>query len=350
MQKILILGLLILSSLSTYAQVGGSQAFVFATLDNSARHAALGGPIISTIGSDPALGYQNPALINPSMHNHVNLTYANYLADINNGFASYARHWDSIGTFTATIGYFDYGTFERTNETGQITGEFDAADYNVQIGYSRAWRENFRIGANVKFLYSQYEAYISTAAAADIGGVYFNEEKRFTAGLVIQNLGSQLIRYSVNEVYEPIPFDIKASFSKKLEHNPLRFTITAHDLHRWDISYVNTNRKNQEIDLETGTIKNQEVGFGGKLMWHMNVGAELIFGPNLTLGFGYNHQRRVELSPEERRAVTGFSWGLTAGIKRFQVSYGMASYFPGISTSYFSLSKNLSHFSKKSKS
>ena len=90
-----------------FSQIGGNHTFAHVNIENSARHAALGGIIINQSDHNPALGYQNPALINKGMHQNISLTYANYLADLNHGFASYAHHFDKAGTFLFSIGFLE---------------------------------------------------------------------------------------------------------------------------------------------------------------------------------------------------------------------------------------------------
>ena len=344
MRKLLpLIGLIFTFQVS--AQIGGSSAFTYTLIENSARHTALGGIAIAHQDADPAMGYQNPALINPMMHNTVSASYAKYMvSDINLGFVSYGMSLkdDTAGSMLFSIAYYDYGEFTRTDENGKIHGVFDASDYTFQVGYSKKWKDKFRYGVNGKFLYSVYYAYVSTAAAVDFGGSYFDPETKLYAGFTIKNIGYQILTYSNQGNHEPLPFDVQASISKKLLHNPLRFTLTLHDLHRWRNSYVNTNTRNKEIDLETGEIKNQKIGFGDQAMRHVIFNAELIFSDNFQLRFGYNHQRRAELSPEERRAVTGMSWGVGIGIKKFYISYSSASFFPGVSTNYFTVYRDLS--------
>lgn len=338
-----------LINIGAFAQMGGSSSFAFSLIENSARHTALGGVAIVNPDDDPAMGFQNPGLINPSMHNSASLSYANYIADLNHGFASYSLNVDSVGSFLFSVGYYDYGEFTRTNINGEVLGVFDASDYTFQIGYSRAYTDRIRYGFNAKFLYSVYEAYVGTAGAIDAGAVYTDEENKFSAGVLMKNLGYQFISYSDNGLHEPLPFDIQASVSKKLLHNPLRFTLTAHNLHVWDNTYVNVNTRNKQIDLETGLVKNQEVGFGDRLMRHVIFNTELVFSKNFQLRMGYNHQRRAELSPENRGAMTGFSWGFGIGIKKFYLSYGSAGYFPGVKSHYFTVHRNLSSFASAKK-
>lgn len=329
-----------------FSQVGGSHAFAFATIEPAARMVGLGGLMLTNRDRYTEKTFQNPALANKNMHRRVVLNYTNYFADINNGYAGYAHHIDSLGTFFGNIHYFNYGTFEGRDETGAFTRNFTAADYQFQIGFAMPYK-GFHLGGSVNFLYSALEAYVATAGTVDLGGHYEFKGNKGTLGLVIKNLGTQLIRYYDNGDTEPLPFDVQLQYSKKLEHNPLRFYLTAHNLHRWDLSYVNTNTRNQQIDLETGEVQVQQAGFGDKLMRHFIVGGELVFSKNFQVRFGYNDMRRKELSPEERRGMTGFTWGFSVNIKSFDVSYGSGGFHPGIGTNYFTVSKDLGDFIKK---
>lgn len=339
--------LFVLLSIISNAQIGGSSAFVFSLVENSARHTALGGISITNTDSDPSAGFQNPALINSSMHNSASLSYANHVADLNYGFASYSHSFDTTSSWLFSVGYYDYGKFTRTNTAGDILGEFTVDDYNFQVGYSKRYNDKISWGANGKFLYSVYEAYVSTAGALDLGVSYRDTANLFTAAVLVKNMGYQFIRYDDNSPREPLPFDVQASISKKLFHNPLRFTLTLYNLHVWNNSYVNTNTRNKEIDLETGEVKNQELGFGEIAMRHVLFNTEFVFSDNFQLRGGYNHQRRMELGPEDRRAGSGFSWGLSVGIKRLMISYGNASYFPGLASNYFTVSRDLTRFKKE---
>lgn len=346
MRKIVLVIPILFEFFIAQAQIGGSKGFAFLSLDPSARVASMGGNSIAVNDKDLSLAYLNPSLLNPEMHHNALLSYSNYLADINHGFFSYARHFDSIGTFSASAMYINYGKFEETDETGAKIGTFDANDYNFQFGYGNDYKQ-FTYGANIKFMYSQYERYIATGGAIDLAGAWHKPEKKVTATLLLKNIGYNFIPF--RDVRVAVPFEIQAGISKKLEHNPLRISIIAHNLQKWDLSYVNTNRRNKEIDLETGEEKLPKVGFGDKLMRHLIIGGEMVFSDNFQLRFGYNHQRRKELSPENRRLVTGFSWGVGIGIKKFYFSYGSSSYFPGIAANYFSVSKNLNDFKKQPK-
>lgn len=345
-RKTIVVGLLSLLTLPVFAQLGGSYTFAYVNIDPTARTAALGSSTLADFKNDIGIGYYNPSSLNPEMSNRVMLSYNNYLADINSGFAGYARHFDSIGTFSGSVTYTDYGHFDETDVTGKVIGQFWATDYIFQVGYGTRWHqdERFTYGVNLKFLYSVYEKYIATAFAVDLAGAYHDEENLFHLAGIVRNLGYNAIPY--NDQREDLPLDVQLGFSKKLKHNPLKMTVVAHNLQRFDISYVNVNSRNKNIDLETGEVRSQSVPFGDKVMRHFNFGAELVFSDNFQIRGGYNHQRRKELAPENNKGAAGFSWGLGIGIKKFTLDYAMVTYFPGINVNYFTVSRNLSDFKR----
>ena len=342
----ILLAFLSLFSFSAQAQLGGSYSFSFVDIEPTPRMASLGGSTMASFGRDISMAYFNPAMHDTTMHNNVQLSYNNYIADINNGYASYSRYFKGIGTFSGHVIFNEYGRFDETDITGKKIGEFGANDYVFQISYGQVYEkdERFTYGTSIKFLYSDYEKYIATAFAVDAGIAFHNHEKLFHSSLLIRNLGYNAIPYETERV--DLPFDIQLGISKKLAHNPLSLTIVAHNLQKFDISYINVNKRNKNIDLETGQVKVDPVPFGDKVMRHFNFGAELMFSDNFQLRGGYNHQRRKELAPENSKGSTGFSWGAGIGIKNFKIDYAMVVYFPGVTTSMFGVSKNLSDFKR----
>ena len=129
--------LLFISAFTNVIAQPGGKAFQFLDVANAARVAAIGGKAPAIYDDDLNMPFHNPALLNDQMHNHVVLNYVDYFAGINYGYASYARHYKGIGNFAAGMHYLNYGKFQGADETGALTGTFRAADYALNIIYSR---------------------------------------------------------------------------------------------------------------------------------------------------------------------------------------------------------------------
>ena len=317
MKKYLTAILLLIFTTPAFAQLGGTGVYKFMNLPVSSRVAGAGGNMISVVDDDVSLAVQNPALLNPTMNDKFAISYINYLAGINFGSAIFAHNVDSIGMFSLGVQYINYGDFVKTDETGNILGSFRAAEYNFFAGYSRQWK-NFTYGGQLKFIYSQLEAYRSTGLAADVGGAYVSKNKKFTAGVVFKNMGAQIKPYA--DVREPLPFEIQAGIAYKPEHMPFRFTIIAHDLQQADISYINTNLP-VEKDLN-GNVIPVRISIADKVARHMIFGAELLLGKVLRIEVGYNYQKYVELSIPGLNSTSGFSYGMNLNLGKYYFAYG----------------------------
>lgn len=336
---------LLLGYLRVSAQVGGNNTYEFLNLANPARVVALGGTLISVKDNDINLSFQNPSLLDSTMHNSLSISYIDYFADIQYGYAAYSRTFKNVGSFSAGLQYVDYGDFTSADVTGVITGQFTAAEYALNLAYSRPIDTVFSVGGTLKTIYSTLGEYASVGNALDLGAVYNNKKRLISAGLVIKNLGRQWTKY--NDVREPLPFEIQLGFSKKINHAPFRINFTAIHLEKWDLTY--TDPSISTVDPITGeTIEDSKFSkFADKLGRHIVFGGEILLSKNFHLRVGYNFQRRQELKLETRSGIAGFSFGFGLKINRFQLSYGYARYHMAGGPNHFTISTNLSEFHKK---
>lgn len=341
----IVVGLLFLLGLSLYGQKGGESTYSFLGLVNSGRVAALGGELVSVADDDINLIYHNPALLGEGMDRHMTLNYVNHFAGVNVGYAAYARSFEGIGSFAGGIHYINYGTFDGRDELANPTGSFRAAEYALNLSYSRVLVDTFlSVAANLKPIISTLESYSSLGLALDIGLIYHNPESRTSAGLVLKNMGMQLTTYAGER--EKLPFEIQAGFTQGLAHAPFRFSLTLQHLERWDLSY---ELEDDGSDTGFGTVseKSKMAVFGDQLMRHVVIGTEILLGENFHVDFGYNYKRRQELKIEENPGMVGFSWGFGFRVSKFHIAFGRSSYHMAGGTSHFSLTTNLSEFYRK---
>ncbi len=331
---------------SVIAQIGGHYTYAFLNLTNSARVASLGGKSVSLSGDDLNMPFHNPSLLNSSMHQHIVLNYVGYFAGIKYGYVSYARDYGHKGTFAAGMHYANYGSFTAANETGDITGEFRAAEYALNLIYSRKIDSLISIGVNVKPIYSNLETYNSLGLSADLGISYFNPDRLFTAAVVLKNIGTQIIKYYDGAERENMPFEIQAGVSQKLLHAPFRFSLTIQHLQKFDLTYESTIDNSNIYDPLNGGKETRNKGevLGDKLLRHAIMGMEFVPGENFYVNLGYNYQRRQELKVPVRVGMVGFSWGFGMKINKYRFSYGRSTYHLAGASNHFSLSVNLSEF------
>ena len=299
------LGFFIFTGGTVYAQSGTKTVFRFLEVPSSPRTAALGSYSVSHPASGISQLFDNPAYPGVRDHRTFSASYINLIHDVNMYFTSGAWHLDGIGTLGAGIRYMSYGRFDETDEQGTILSEFSAYDFALTTGLSRELMTGLQAGAAIHFIQSSYGAYNSTAVALSAGAYWYSPDGFNSAGFTIQHLGSQITEF--DEVREPLPFDLRAGFTRRLENLPLRLSLTFHNLTRWQIPNAN--------DIE-------EPGFFGTLMRHTTIGGEFLFSENVNLRLGYNHLQNAELKSRSRLDTSGFSYGL--GIKYKSITFDVS--------------------------
>ena len=325
-----------------FSQTGGNNTYEFLNLSVPARVASLGGTLISVKDNDLNLSFQNPSLIDSTMHNSLSMSYVDYFTDIKYGYAAYSRTYKKIGNFSAGIQFFDYGNFTSASVTGEITGQFSAAEYALNLAYARQFDSMFSVGATLKTIYSKLETYTSYGNALDIGAVYHNRKNLFSTALVIKNIGSQWKTYNV--VHEPLPVEIQLGASQKIAHAPFRINVTATHLEKWDLTYTDPSSPTTDTITGDPIVKSKFNRFADRFARHFVIGGEVLLAKNFHLRFGYNYQRRQELKLESRPGIAGFSFGFGLKVLKFHLSYGYAKYNAAGGPNHFTISTNFSEF------
>ncbi len=337
LKKVYLFILFVFPALFTQAQIGGEYTYEFLELTNSARIGALGGNQTAIDDStDLNLPYNNPALLHKSMENRVLVNYVNYLSDVNYGYASFARSFDSIGNFALGIHYINYGSFDEATELGELTGNtFKAAEYAFHLMYSNQYKR-LRYGVALKPILSSFESYQSVGLAADLGISFSSKGKLTNVALVARNIGGQLTTYYDNGEKEKIPLNVQAGISQRLKHAPVILSANMQYLNKWDLGFATQENESEDFYV-------QEESFAKQIMRHMVLGVEILPSQNFTIRAGYNYQRRQELKFEDFGSMVGFSAGFGLKIKRFRLDYAISQYHLAGSSNLFSLSINLNN-------
>jgi len=328
-------------------QAGGKQTFNFLDLKLSPYIAALQGATIAQINDNPIITSRNPALQNSGMKNRLIMSYNNYLSDVNFGNLAYATTFKGR-PINAGILYVNYGKFDGYDETGASIGSFTADDYAFFVGSSKKLSDQLTVGGNFKLVYSQLYNSFASGVALDAGLHYKDTSGNTNVGFVIRNAGFIVKNYTEG-VKEKMPLRIELSYSKRLTHTPFRFNILLHNLQQPNMRYIPQDGSVQSTSLD-GNQQQERIGIGDNIMRHVSVGTEVIITKYTHIRFGYSHQMRRELSPSNRRGLTGYSWGFGINLFNIQFNYASNAFFPGINTNQFSAVFNLKSLYTKKKS
>jgi hypothetical protein len=308
------------------AQFGGQSSFQFLNIPTHARLAALGGVNVSAADQEINFLFSNPALVSDSLAGWASASYLFHVADIGQASFAFAHDFKKIGTLSFGIQHLSYGEIEGYDGTGMLTDSYASGETALLISKSHQV-SYFRLGTTVKTVFSNLAGFRSTAMMLDLGGVFIHPHKALTIGLALKNIGVVLSDYSETNSAR-IPFDVQAGITYKPEYMPLRFSLTAYNLAQPGELYDDPNNS-------------EEVGVVDKMMSHLAIGTEILLHRNFNARLGYNHLRQKELQVESGGGGSGFTFGVAARIKSFDISISNSRYGVGNSNYTFTLAANL---------
>jgi hypothetical protein len=337
MNKYFIFLYLIFVASKIYAQtLGGSSSYQFLRLTPSTQEAALGGINITNNTMDLSMAYNNPSLLSKEMHSQLSANFNNLYAGIKNYHLMMAYSHPEIATnFAIGLHYLNYGNTIQTDPSGNVMGSFNPRDFSLQLMASRQYLTRWTYGATLKFIHSNYGLVRSSAMAMDIAVAYADTTNFLQMSVVAKNMGVVLKPYNSDNL-EELPFDLVVGISKKLDKAPVRFSLTAHHLHRFDILYNDTAFNNQ-VGAKNASPGKFTIE---KLFQHIVFSTQLMIGKYLEVNAGYNFLRRSELRLYNvANGLVGFSMGAGVMFPKIQIRY--ARTFMQNSTGYNQLGVNL---------
>lgn len=307
---------------------GGQHVFRFLHLSPSARITALGGAQIAVRDNDVGLAALNPAALNPSMAGALTLQHNLYLSDIQHGYAATAWHLPKMGfTIQTGIQYMGYGDIPMTDVFGNQIGKVKASESALSIGGAKMLSDRISLGINARYAMSVLDIYRSNAISADVGILYADTSKRFTAGAIWRNLGTQMSPYSDKK--ENLLSDLQVGISQRLAHLPFRLSIIAHRLNQWNLMYDDPALRFGDTPFLPGSTgsaaKNPVID---NFFRHLIFNGEFLLGRNegFRIRLGYNHLLKRSLSVDGFRNMSGFSFGVGINTHKLRLDAGYGAY------------------------
>lgn len=342
MIRYIFLFLVCFAAFRSYGQLGGSGAYQFVNVPVNARVSGLGGKYVSLKDDDIISFTQNPALLNESMAGRLSVNYMPYLSGINATTLAYGFRGKN-NLYGLGLTFFDYGKMDETEADGTVTGSFRVNEYVITGAYSRSVGA-YTLGVNLKLAGSHLATYSSYAIMTDIGGVYQHPEKDWSVGMVFKNIGYAFKRYTPG-VNVRMPLEVILGASYKLENLPFRITVSAHNLQRPDIVYLDPNKKGK-VDLMGNEVKEKKK-LGDQIFRHFVFGGEFLLSKNFHVRVAYNPQRRKEMRLEDRAGMAGMAIGCNLTVKGIAFAYTRSFYHVSGASNHLTLTTGIDSVFKK---
>ena len=314
---------------------------------NSARIAALGGMPLPVHDGDIQNVTFNPSAISKDMHNQLAVSYVgDFNLGTNFATAQYSRTFEKMGSFAASVQYYNYGNMTYATDGGHADGStFNVSDYAVTIGWGRELTDKWSIGANLKYAGLQYESAKAGAIGVDVAATYW-AYSNWAFSLTARNIGRQIFCQEMYIDNKWLPFSLDFMASKKLDHLPLTLFFAYNDIQKWNKRFDDPLDLAGNYDPITGQITepSKMAKFFTNLACHLVIGGELEIGKNLLLRASYNHGTHYYMDVPSARTLVGFSAGFGVRIKAFQIDYALSRSSIVGSPHFLTLRMDLSKF------
>jgi len=262
----------------------------------------------------------------------VNVTYTPWLKKLVNDvyLASLAGYYkmDDMQAVSASLRYFNLGSIQFTDGSGNLLGNGNPREFGIDVGYSRKLSEKMGLGVGLKYIYSNLAAGATsqlgtykagTGVAGDIGLYYrgLNDVGQGWAfGLALTNLGSK-VSYTDNadqKDFIPANFGIGTTYTRVIdESNKISFGI---DLNKLMVptppAFKGNDSLDPAIDDENAAMarayRNKSVmggwfssfgdaptGFSEEVKeFQVSLGAEYWYNNQFALRAGYFHEDKTK--------------------------------------------------------
>jgi len=119
-----------------------------------------------------------------------------------------------------SIDYLNYGDFVKTDLSGNNLGSFGGGDLMLSGSLAAKHGEYIAYGGSLKFIYEKLDRFSATGVAVDLSAKYQSDRARYSAGIMVQNLGFQLSALGTEK--DKLPLTVRVGGAIKPRGLPMK--------------------------------------------------------------------------------------------------------------------------------
>lgn len=315
----------------------------------------------------------------------ISISYSPWLRklvpDINLSYISMYKKVGDKGALGGSLRYFSLGDIKFTNDQGDAIGDFNPAEFALDIGYSQKFGERFSGGLALRYIYSNLTGGIDVggadtkagkAFAVDVGVFYTNDEAELFGqdailnwGVSISNIG-QKISYTNDAVADFIPINLRFGPSATFLLDDYNSITVLTDINKLlvptppiyatddngsplfddDGNQVVASGKNPDVPIVTGIMQSfsdAPGGFSEELKeYNISAGLEYWYNKQFAVRAGYFHESATK--GNRRYITTGLGLKMSVFAIDFSYLIPLTQDNPLANTFRFSLMFNFDDF------
>jgi len=225
---------------------------------------------------------------------------------------------DDLSALAFSLRFFSLGDIQFTNENREAIGKGSPSEFELGLGFARKLGENFSVGLNGKFIYSNLASGQTVdgvaiepgvAGAADIS-LFWRlplETSDLSLGLTLSNLGSKISYTGLSNDFLPANLGLGAAWEFDMdEYNSITFALDLNKLmvptpqHPSDSTYdssprngIPDYRESSFFEGTFGSFADAPGGFEEELReWAISFGVEYWYDKQFALRAGYFHENK----------------------------------------------------------
>lgn len=239
------------------------------------RAIAMGDSYVAMV-DDATASYFNPAALVGQTKKKLHFSHTAWLPkladDLSYEFLAYSMPVEGWGNIGLNITFFNLGNQTRTNERGDVIGEFNSYDMALSAAYGAQIGANISAGIGLKYIYSRLAEVgagiekgegTGSSFAADLGFLW-RPAPSISFGAALRNLGPKIAYIDASQA-DPLPQHIIVGMAYKLmdtQYNDLLLSIDLYKPLIADGSFASNlvtawadeglNNEFREMDLHVG--------------------------------------------------------------------------------------------------
>ena len=289
------------------------------------RAIAMGDSYVAMV-DDATASYFNPAALVGQSKKKLHFSHTAWLPkladDLSYEFLAYSQPVEGWGNIGLNITFFNLGSQTRTNERGDIIGEFNSYDMALSAAYGAQIGANISAGIGLKYIYSRLaEVGAGKETGEGVGssiamdwGVLWKPVPSLSFGAALRNLGPK-IAYIDPAQADPLPQHIVVGMAYDLMDTQYNDLTLSFDLYKpliADGSFVSNLAKAWADEGMSNEFKEMDLHVGGEYKYGLSAreGEAYIA---LRAGLSYDHDGEV--------GTNTFGFGLKYNLFQFDVAY-----------------------------
>jgi len=176
----------------------------------TARSVGFGGAFVA-VADEPISALWNPASLTQVFQNMIFVETARLFEETTINSLSFGTPERRVMPgFGITVISLNSGTFERTNELNDVTGEFGEGELAFVLSASKSVSQRFSLGANIKLVRQKIDEFSASGAGVDLGALY-HLLPSLTIGASALNIGGPGL--TLRETKETYPVDYRGGIT-----------------------------------------------------------------------------------------------------------------------------------------